>query len=143
MKHAPKTAPDVEAFDLATTYLLLEDHGRTTLLPVDEDFWTQPMTAAKTSRLVSLIRSEADWPNWEMHPGGDELISQVSGAMTLLLESAHQVTAVSLLPGQTVVVPSGVWHTADVTQAGDAIYITLGAGTQQRPRLPSADTPRT
>ena len=133
-KNPGQIAQGVQPFGLATTFVLLTDGGGASLLPVDEDFWSQPMVAPETSRLVSLVRSEMHWPNWEMHPKGDEVISLVSGAMTLFVETARGVESIRLNPGQTVVVPTGAWHTADVHEPGDALYITLGAGTQQRPR---------
>jgi mannose-6-phosphate isomerase-like protein (cupin superfamily) len=85
-------------------------------------------------RLVSLHTFDAPWDSWEMHPHGEELVACVSGRITLHqeIEGADQVAV--LEPGQAVVNPPGVWHTADVDEPVTALFITAGLGTQIRPR---------
>jgi mannose-6-phosphate isomerase-like protein (cupin superfamily) len=36
-------------------------------------------------------------------------------------------------PGQSFVVPRGVWHRGIVRQPGELMFITPGAGTEHRP----------
>ena len=36
--------------------------------------------------------------------------------------------------GERVLNPPGVWHTADVHEPGDALFITPGEGTEHKPR---------
>lgn len=85
-------------------------------------------------RLVSLHTFAKPWPSWEMHPEGEELVVCVSGVLTLHQELGGAVRTVSLHPGEAVVNPRGVWHTADVDAAATALFITAGTGTQVRPR---------
>lgn len=123
--------------DPEQTYLQLAPDGSTTALPGGEAFWARPeaeIDAAHQHWLVSEFTCSADWPNWEMHPEGDELVYLLSGAATLLLQAPEGVQAVVLAGRAAVRVPRGVWHTADVAQPSRLLHITRGVGTQHRPR---------
>ncbi len=85
-------------------------------------------------RLVSLHTFAEPWSSWEMHPKGEELVVCVAGEITLHQELDGAVRTARLGPGQAIVNPRGVWHTADVSASATALFITAGEGTQQRPR---------
>lgn len=86
-------------------------------------------------RLVSLFDFASDWDSWEMHPQGDELVVCLSGEMTLIQEHPDgAVHAETLMPGQYLINPAGVWHTANIPRPASALFITAGEGTQHRPR---------
>jgi quercetin dioxygenase-like cupin family protein len=85
-------------------------------------------------RLVSMFTFDAPWTSWEMHPSGGELVVCTAGKLTLLQEIDGKVCAVTLGPGEAVINPPGVWHTADVDGPCTALFITSGAGTQNRAR---------
>ena len=85
-------------------------------------------------RLVSLHTFSAPWDGWEMHPRGDELVVCVSGRITLLQELDGRSHALALEPGDAVINPPGVWHTADVAGEATALFVTAGIGTEVRPR---------
>jgi quercetin dioxygenase-like cupin family protein len=85
-------------------------------------------------RLVSMFTFDAPWNGWEMHPRGHEVVICTAGELTLIqeLDGAHKRT--TLRPGEYAINPPGVWHTADVSGPATAVFITAGAGTQNRPR---------
>ena len=86
-------------------------------------------------RIVSLHTFTESWTSWEMHPHGHEVVLCVSGAMTLHQERADGgADAVTLGPGQYAINDPGVWHTADVSSAATALFITAGMGTTHKPR---------
>jgi quercetin dioxygenase-like cupin family protein len=85
-------------------------------------------------RLVSMSTFDAPWRAWEVHPSGDELVVCVSGTVTLHQEADGVVTSVVLGPGDAVINPPGVWHTADVEAPCTMFFVTAGVGTQHRPR---------
>jgi mannose-6-phosphate isomerase-like protein (cupin superfamily) len=85
-------------------------------------------------RLVSLHTFTGSWDSWEMHPSGEELVVCVAGAITLHQELPDGVQTVVLRPGQAVVNPAGVWHTATVATEATALFVTAGAGTEVRAR---------
>lgn len=85
-------------------------------------------------RLVSLHQFSESWDSWEMHPSGEELVVCIAGKITVTQEIDGQSARAVLSPGQAIINPAGVWHTADVEAAATALFITAGVGTQHRAR---------
>jgi mannose-6-phosphate isomerase-like protein (cupin superfamily) len=85
-------------------------------------------------RLVSCFRFSEDWASWEMHPAGAEVVVCVEGSMTLIQEIGGEEVRTNLAAGEYAINPPGVWHTADVPQAATGFFITVGEGTEGRPR---------
>ena len=85
-------------------------------------------------RLVSQFSFDTPWTSWEVHPSGHEVVICTAGEITLIqeIDGKHQRT--TLRPGEYAINPPGVWHTADVSGPATAVFITAGAGTQNRPR---------
>lgn len=87
----------------------------------------------KGKRLISYHTFEQDWNSWEMHPAGEEFVCLLSGQIDFVLEQDGGEEVVSLnTPGQYILVPRGVWHTAKVHTPSSMLFITPGEGTQQR-----------
>jgi len=100
-----------------------------------EDYLRRHASDGSEGRLVSLFTFSEPWAIWEMHPGGDEVVLCISGAMTLLREGADgSVTPIGLAPGDYAINPAGTWHTADAEPGTTALFITTGKDTQHRPR---------
>ena len=125
---------DVEAHDFGANFVVLTEGPAATPVAVGTDFWERTVGGLPPGRLVSVFETTAPWAHWEMHPAGDEVIVQLSGTVRLLLEVDGGEQAVTLAAGQFVIVPQGVWHTAEPIEAGRAVFITPGAGTAHRPR---------
>lgn len=126
------------------TYVHLAVDGSATAVPGVAAFWSMPeaeMAQFGHGWLVSEFAFDADWPNWEMHPEGDEFVFLLSGAATLLFEEPHGVRAVALAGSGAVIVPRGIWHTARATVPSRMLHVTRGAGTQHRPAVPGANSP--
>ena len=85
-------------------------------------------------RLVSAFRFTESWPSWEMHPAGDEVVICVEGSMTLIQEIDGREVRTKLEAGEYAINPRGVWHTADIPVETNGLFVTAGAGTQNRPR---------
>ena len=86
-------------------------------------------------RLVSQYSFTEDWDSWEMHPVGDEVVICTAGRMVLTQEFPDgRQEQVALEAGEYAINAPGVWHTADVEDSATAIFITVGEGTQHRPR---------
>ena len=126
------------AFDLETTYLALDGGGAVTQMQGGEAFWRNVESgAAAGATLVTVNSGEGDWPHWEMHPVGEEVLVVLEGAARLLFEHPDgQTQARDLSPGATVVVPRGVWHRAMDQRGLKMLFITYGAGTQHRSAQP-------
>ena len=121
--------------DLADTYLHLSDGAAVSTVEVGPNFWAtlRDRTDLQAGRLVVITHAKEDWPIWEMHPAGDEVVSLLSGEVDLILRDGSCESTVSLRGRATVIVPQGVWHRVVVHEPGDMLFITRGAGTQHRP----------
>jgi mannose-6-phosphate isomerase-like protein (cupin superfamily) len=128
-------------FDLKSTFIHLGLGARATPLP---DFrWTPEYLAGyeqrfasdgDEGRIVVMNLQDATWDQWERHPAGEEVVVLLSGRVDLIQEIDGSERRVELRPGLAVVNPPGVWHTAEVHEPGDALFITPGRGTEHRPR---------
>jgi quercetin dioxygenase-like cupin family protein len=100
-----------------------------------EDYVTRTAPDGKEGRLVAKHRFTESWTGWEMHPAGDEVVYCIRGAMTLHQEFPDgRSETVSIAAGEYAINPPGVWHTADIAEDAEALFITPGWGTQHRPR---------
>lgn len=131
--------PSVEQYEAVETYVHLGPDGTAVPLPVTGTFWEELSSGAfghlGPGRLVSSYAFREDWTSWEMHPAGEELVVLVSGAMDLILDADGREQRLALAsPGQYLIVPRGVWHTADVREGALALFVTPGEGTEVRPR---------
>ena len=87
----------------------------------------------KDHLLVSSFEFDSDWPTWEIHPAGDEIVLLLSGEVTLVLDTGDgQQKATLSTPGQYLIVPKGTWHTAQTSTPTRMLFITPGEGTQNR-----------
>jgi mannose-6-phosphate isomerase-like protein (cupin superfamily) len=133
--------PTSAVFDLSKTFVHLGLGATTTDLPNFE--WTQEYlegyeesTASDgdEGRLVTMSAQDHSWTSWERHPAGEELVVQLSGRSVLIQDLPDGERRLELGPGQAAINPKGVWHTADVVEACEVLFITPGRGTAHRPR---------
>jgi mannose-6-phosphate isomerase-like protein (cupin superfamily) len=120
------------------TYLHVQDGGKTKQVAVSEQFWGDLVSGTRPEldqgRLMSAFSFSTDWPSWERHPAGEELVMLLSGSAMLLLEEADGERELLLdTVGSYILVPQGVWHTARTTQPTTLLFLTPGAGTEHRP----------
>ena len=85
-------------------------------------------------RLVGITTHRKDWPHWERHAKGDEVVFVLSGRCEVIQEIDGEHRTIALGPGQAVINPRGVWHTSNVQEPGDSLFITAGRKTEYRPR---------
>lgn len=124
-------------YDLSSTYLRLRSDASVEPLPVDDAFWRKisegRLGSFHNEYLVTSHSFESDWPVWEMHPNGDEIVYLISGAVTFVLEIEDKQHELELLEsGGYVIVPKGTWHTARTNGPSQMLFITAGEGTQHR-----------
>jgi quercetin dioxygenase-like cupin family protein len=128
--------------NLISTFLRLRPDSSIEQMPFDETFWPRLMTGKLGNfhheYLVTTATYSADWPSWERHPMGDEIVCLLSGAVTLVIERAGGNEEVRLgRMGDFALVPQGTWHTAKTSVATTMLFITAGEGTEVRPALPT------
>lgn len=126
---------DNKTFDIANTVILLNDSCGARTVAVTEDFWPAIMSGrlGQFSRLVSCFSYDKDWPSWERHPAGEEMVMLLEGEVELVLEQEGGETRVRLSgPGSFVLVPTNTWHTAKIKVPSRMLFITPGEGTENR-----------
>lgn len=121
---------------IETDFIVLSPDKKASIEPSDSGLYTrldEVYNGFAGHELVSCYEFDSDWPSWEMHPHGDEVVLLMSGDATFLLQTDEGDISVELREqGQYVVVPKGVWHTARTKQKSRLLFITPGQGTQHR-----------
>jgi quercetin dioxygenase-like cupin family protein len=124
--------------NILSTYLRLRPDSSVEKLPFDASFWPRLMAGQlgdfRNEYLVTCYTYAQDWPSWECHPNGDEIVVLLSGRAAFIMESAGGTTELSLdRTGDFAFVPRGIWHTAHTDRATTMLFITAGEGTLNRP----------
>lgn len=124
-------------FNLASTFLRLRPNVSIEPLPVNDAFWQKiavgQLGSFHNEYLVIMHAFDADWPMWEMHPKGDEIVCLLSGTAVFVLETAEGPKSLELSQsGDYVIVPKNIWHTAKANGPCRMLFITAGEGTQHR-----------
>ena len=128
------------AFDLSRTFVHLGLGVRAVPMPDFE--WSvagldrYEATSAPDGdegRLVCIVEQTETWSTWERHPAGEEVVLLLSGRVDIVQDLGGDEHVVALHPGQAMVNPTYVWHTARVHAPGRALFITPGRGTEHRP----------
>jgi quercetin dioxygenase-like cupin family protein len=136
-----RAVTDPDPFDLTSSIVHLGLGA--TAVPVRDFTWSAEDLASyegrfgadgDEGRMVVMGHSTASWTSWERHPAGEEVVVQLSGRAVLIQEIDGVERRTELGPGQAIINPPGVWHTCDVREPGDMLFITPGRGTEHRPR---------
>jgi quercetin dioxygenase-like cupin family protein len=124
-----------QAFTLDGTYIHLRPDERASVVEGGEAFWAtvDQRRELDKGRLMGIFDQSGDWPHWERHPAGEEILTLLSGEMEMVIETESGEQRTALVPGQTFVVPQGAWHRGIVKKAGQLLFVTPGAGTEHRP----------
>ena len=122
--------------DLRTTFAVLKPGCGVDVAPVSDTLYSEldeRYDQFAGHVLIACHHFDGDWPTWEMHPRGDEIVCLIDGDVNLVLKTpaGEQVERLKR-QGQYVVVPAGTWHTARVNSPTTMIFITPGEGTENR-----------
>ena len=90
--------------------------------------------------LISCHSFNSDWPTWECHPNGDELVILLDGEVEMRLAKDDGDESVRLAtPGEFVIVPRGTWHTARVQREARMLFVTPGEATENLEQPPARE----
>ena len=126
------------ALSLSDHYLRLKPDSSIDVLGGGTAFWESLYRGEQGSfhneYLVTTATFSEDWPSWENHVNGDEIVLLLSGRAEFLLEQEAGTTSIVIeTPGDYVFVPKNTWHTGKFSEATRMLFITAGEGTQVRP----------
>jgi quercetin dioxygenase-like cupin family protein len=71
-----------------------------------------------------VFEYEATWDYWERHPVGVEVVHALKGSVRFHLHDGRQGTVVPLATGESLLVPEGVWHRAEVVASAQLLFVT-------------------
>ena len=131
------SSPAPGPYVLSDTCLRLRPDNSAEAIHLGDDFWPRLMSGKlgtfHREYLVMTFACDKDWPNWEMHPNGDEIVMLLEGKTTLVLDIDGAENVVELNESAPyVVVPRGTWHTSRARGPCRMLFITPGEGTQHR-----------
>jgi len=120
---------------LNATFVVLDANQKATPIELSPSLYQEideKFDGFRGCSLVSEYTFDADWPTWEMHPHGDEILYLLAGTACLYLyeDGVESQLELSQL-GSFVKIPQGVWHTAKVDSSCTILFVTPGEGTQQ------------
>lgn len=126
------------ATSLLSTYVHLRDDRTAAPIENTPAFWRELTGGQRpeldAGRLLMAMDFTEDWPTWEIHPAGDEIVLLIAGEADLVLDlDGREERRPLRSPGDFVVVPRGVWHTAKISSYSKMLFITPGEGTENRP----------
>jgi quercetin dioxygenase-like cupin family protein len=135
------SSQDTGPFDLSKSPIHLNEsapaapqHGFGFNGPAFEAYMAKHCAPGAPGRLIMIETTPTNWPAWERHSEGDEIVIVLEGDGEFLQEIGGETKRSAFGPGSTFINPAGVWHTANVTKSLRAIYITPCPGTESRPR---------
>jgi mannose-6-phosphate isomerase-like protein (cupin superfamily) len=123
---------------LLKTYVVMAPDQSATAVDVTPTIWQEldrRFDNFKGHLLIAKFDFAADWPSWEMHPAGDEIVVLLSGHADMVFDLAgrHQLSSLAEA-GSFVIVPRGTWHTARTSVPTSMLFVTPGQGTENKPR---------
>jgi mannose-6-phosphate isomerase-like protein (cupin superfamily) len=123
------------AFTLDSTYIHLRPDESALAMEGGAKFWRgiAERHDLDHGRLMGSTDQSKDWDHWERHPAGDEILTLLSGEMVIVLETDGVEQRTAIKPGETFIVPKGVWHRGIVSAPGRLMFVTPGAGTEHKP----------
>jgi mannose-6-phosphate isomerase-like protein (cupin superfamily) len=128
--------PGALQLDRTTVVHLSSDLSMAALRMVD-GAWSRRDVPAQFAdgRLLSVFAYEETWTWWERHPDGEEFVHVLSGSVVFRLDDGSAERAVPLDAGQSLLVPAGVWHSADIVAPAEVLFVTpVPARTAHRDR---------
>lgn len=122
--------------DLRSTFVVVNRELRADTIAVTDTIWSdldQRFGNSAGHTLIASFSFDDDWPTWEIHPNGDEVVCLMSGDADMILATGEGEQSVRLTaPGSFIVVPGNTWHTAKVHTPTTMLFVTPGEGTENR-----------
>lgn len=122
--------------DLRSTFVVFNRELLADTITVTDTIWSdldRRFGNFSGHTLIASFTFDDDWPTWEIHPNGDEVVCLMSGDAKMILATEEGEQSVRLTaPGSFIVVPINTWHTAKVHAPTTMLFVTPGEGTENR-----------
>jgi mannose-6-phosphate isomerase-like protein (cupin superfamily) len=123
----------MKPFPLASTFVVVDPALSCSPIEVGPTLYQEldgRFSGFRQCLLVAEYSFDRDWPTWEMHPAGDEILYLLEGAAELQLRKGGEARVVPFdRPGASVIIPKGTWHTARIARQARILFLTPGEGT--------------
>ncbi len=126
----------IESFLMNESFVVIDPTLQANLEPNRDSLYQeidQNYQGFRSCELMAIHDFDDDWSTWECHPCGDEVLVLLAGEISLQLrftDGDQQITLSTI--GQSVIVPKGIWHTAQIKVAAKVLFLTPGEKTQNR-----------
>jgi quercetin dioxygenase-like cupin family protein len=137
--NSPRLSLEDAKIKLAEVFAVLKPDLSVETIPVTPTIFEEmdsKFEGFKNHLLVSEFEFTEDWPTWEQHPAGDEIVVLLTGQVEIILRKDGKDERIPLSePGSYIVIPAGTWHTAKISMPTRMLFITPGEGTEDRSEL--------
>ena len=127
----------MDRFDITKQFVVIDPVKNASPVDFTPDLFERLDTdfdGFKDCELISAFEFDTDWPTWEVHPHGDEIVMLLSGEVTFILDLDGKHESLQLTEtGQYLFVPKGIWHTAKIAVPSKLLFITPGQDTKTKP----------
>lgn len=127
---------DTKPLGLASTFAVLRSDQGVVPVPVTPTVYEEldrQFDGFAGHWLVSAHSFDADWPTWEIHPAGEDIVYLLSGAAEMVPDRNGTEENIGVSEaGTCVIVPRGTWHTARISTPTAMLFITPGEGTEKK-----------
>jgi len=127
----------LKAFDLQSTFIVVEPNQSIIPINVTPTFFQdldKNFGNFQDRLLISCLSFDKDWPSWEIHPHGDEIVYLLLGEAEMIIKKDNnQETIFINKPGSYIIIPKATWHTAKIKVPTTMLFITPGQDTENKP----------
>lgn len=121
--------------NLESTFVVMQPDLSAVAVTVTPTLWQELDERFERFRgrvLVSVFAFDEDWPTWERHPAGDEIVCLLSGEAKFFVEGRREPIELKE-SGSFLVVPKATWHTAKTVVPTRMLFVTPGERTENKP----------
>jgi mannose-6-phosphate isomerase-like protein (cupin superfamily) len=124
----------MQAQPLETTFLVMDTALNVHAMPVTPTLYQdldRRFQGFHGCALIAEYRFDSDWPTWEIHPHGDEILYLLAGQAEMHMQVDGQLCVAAFTEiGSAMIIPKNTWHTAKILSPCRILFITPGEATE-------------
>ena len=127
---------NIKVRSIGDDFVVIHSHNKASIEKHDDDLYERldrDYNQFSGCKLISCHEFDGDWPTWEIHPKGDEVVVLLSGKVTFVLQEGKSEKSVLLdKQGDYIVVPENTCQTARTSTKTKVLFVTPGEGTRNK-----------